>query len=62
MVEDVLDEDDGGQANQHPHDDHFPRCGRHTLLASITLVSGASEYKYSFVILIKVEICLTCTL
>ena len=45
---DVLDEDDGGKANQHPHDDHHPSCGHCTVLASITLVSGASEYNYSF--------------
>lgn len=41
---DVLDEDDGDKANQHPHDDQYPGCGHCTLLASITLVSGASAH------------------
>ena len=40
---DVLDEDDGGKANQHPHDDHHPSCGHCTVLASITLVSVLRE-------------------
>ena len=57
----VLDEDDGGKAEQHHHDDHLPSCGPHTLLAGITLVSGAPEHAHSLVtLLLAVSMFLTC--